>query len=185
MALLDMARAASPKRAPSPLRRPHESATRSGVKRAALAAAVLGAALVTVLLPSLAGGSTNDVRVTCKASPIDVYFWPHGHPVVPAYKFTAYPPPHLEVYRRGSPASKNFFVFLSGTAFNYANTCYLATSPAKTTWGGGPKKTVAATRRIRCGFGSVVQLKLIPLGSTSRLPALGRAGHKGSPGAPL
>jgi hypothetical protein len=151
------------------LRTPSDSATRSGVKRVALAAAVVGAALVTVLLPSLAGGSTSDVRVNCKASAIDVYFWPHGHPVVPAYKFASYPPAHLEVYRRGSPASKNFFVFLSGTAFNYANTCDLATSPAATTWGGGPKKTVAATRRVRCGFGAVVQLKLIPLGGTSRL----------------
>src|SRR3954464_7582004 len=115
MAALDMAGRGSPKRAPSPLRRPHESATRSGVKRLALVAAVVGAALVTFLLPSLAGGSTADVRVNCKASAIDVYFWPHGHPAVPAYKFPASPPPHLEVYRRGSPASKNLFVFVSAS----------------------------------------------------------------------
>jgi hypothetical protein len=148
------------------------------VKRVAILLALAGSALLAALLPSLAGGSRSDVRVTCKASAIDVYFWPHGHPAVPAYKFTAYPPPHLEVYRRGSPASKNFFVFLSGTAFNYANTCDLATNPAATKWGGGPRKTVAATRRVRCGFGSVVQLKLIPLGGTSKLAVVRGGGPK-------
>jgi hypothetical protein len=80
---------------------------------------------------------------------------------VPAYKFTAYPPPHLEVYRRGSPASKNFFVFVSATNFNYANTCDLAVDPQPTSWGGGPKKTISATRRVRCGFPSQVQLKFV------------------------
>ena len=130
------------------------------MKSFALAAAILGIAILAAL-PSLAGGSTSDVRVTCKTGAIDVYFWPHGHPVVPAYKFTKFPPPHLEVYRAGSPATKNFFVFLSATSFNYANTCDLATDPKPTTWGGGPKKTVSATRRVRCKFPTAVELRFI------------------------
>jgi hypothetical protein len=147
------------------------------VKRLVLAAAVIGAAIL-VTLPSLAGGSISDVRVKCAARGIDVYFWPHGHPAVPAYKFTKYAPPHLEVYKRGTPASKNVFVFVSGTAFNYANTCDLATNPAPTSWGGGPKKTVAATSRVRCTFPATVQLKIIPLGGTSRLAVLRGGGAR-------
>jgi hypothetical protein len=131
------------------------------MKGVAVAAAVLGAAVLAIL-PSLAGGSTADVRVTCSAKAIDVYFWPHGHPAVPAYKFEKYPSPHLEVYKRGTPASKNLFVFVSASSFNYANTCDLATDPRPTAWGGGPKKTVGATRRVRCAFPATAQLKIIP-----------------------
>jgi hypothetical protein len=138
-----------------------------------LAAAVLGIAILAVL-PSLAGGSTSDVRVTCKTGSIDVYFWPHGHPKVPAYKFSKDPAPHLEVYRRGTPASRNLFIVVSAAKFSYANTCDLATDPRPTAWGGGPRATVSAARRVRCRFPSVVQVKFGPgrlavvRGSTAR-----------------
>jgi hypothetical protein len=136
------------------------------MKRLALAASVLAIAAVAVWSP-VAGSQISDVRVNCKGRAIDVYFWPHGHPAVKAYKFPAYPTPHLEVYNGNSFASKSFFVFVSAVSYNYANTCSLATNPLGTKWGGGPQKTVTATRRVQCKFPSLVQLKIIP-GPTAR-----------------
>lgn len=131
---------------------------------------VLGLALVLCLaaaiaaLTALAGARSGGVRVTCHTRAVDVYFWPHGHGYVKAYKFPANKAPSLTVYRRGSVASRAFFVFVSKRSFNYANTCELATNPLSTSWSGGTRKTVRATRRVRCTFPAVVQLKVIPPG---------------------
>jgi hypothetical protein len=133
------------------------------MKRLLLTAAIVAVAVFAAWASS-AGSQTSDVRVNCKGKAIDIYFWPHGHPAVKAYKFPAYTPPHLEVYNGGSFASKSFFVFVSATSYNYANTCVLATNPLGTSWGGGPKTTVASTRRIHCRFPVLVQLKIIPQG---------------------
>lgn len=122
---------------------------------------VLGLAAAVAVWVPLAGGS-GGVRVTCKTRALDVYFWPHGHGYVKAYRFPANKAPNLTVYRRGSVASRAFFVFVSARGFNYANTCDLATNPLATRWSGGPKKTITATRRVRCTFPAIVQLKAIP-----------------------
>src|SRR5580765_4275782 len=138
------------------------------MKRLLLAAALLATACLAAWSTG-ARGQTEDVRVTCNSRGIDVYFWPHGHPFVKAYKFLKFGPPHLEVYRRGSVQTKSFFLFVSATNYNYANTCELATNPLPTRWGGGPKATISATRRVRCSFPSVVQLKIVPHGTTGGL----------------
>ena len=130
-------------------------------RRAGLAL-VVGLAAAIVASTPIAGGRSGNVRVTCKTHAIDVYFWPHGHPYVKAYKFPAQKAPSLTVYRRGSVASRSFFVFLSARGFNYANTCEVAPNPLPTRWNGGPKKTVTATRRVRCTFPAVVQIKILP-----------------------
>jgi hypothetical protein len=71
------------------------------------------------------------------------------------------------VYRGGSVASRAFLFFLSARAFNYANTCELATNPLPTGWSGGPRTTVTATRRVRCAFPAIAQLKAIPGGGSA------------------
>ena len=130
-----------------------------------LGAVLAAVAAITIAVWSpIAGSQTADVRVTCKTRGIDVYFWPKGHPFVKTYKFPKYGPPHLEVYKKGLPASKDFLIFLSATSYNYANTCTLATNPLPTRWGGGPRATVSATRRARCTFPVIVQIKIIPQG---------------------
>lgn len=141
------------------------------MKRLLLAGALLATAALAAW-STVARGQTEDVRVTCKSRGIDVYFWPHGHPNVKAYKFPKYGPPHLEVYRRGSFASKSFFIFVSATNYNYANSCELATNPLPTRWGGGPKATIKVTRRVRCFFPTIAQLKIVPLGTSGGLRVL-------------
>ena len=96
------------------------------MKRLAALALVLGLA---VFAPIAVGGS-GGVRVTCKTRSLDVYFWPHGHRYVKAFRFPAEKAPSVTVYRRGSVASRSFLFFVSTRGFNYANTCDLATNPA-------------------------------------------------------
>jgi len=134
------------------------------VKGRAGLALVLGLAAALAAWAPIAGGRSGGVRVTCKTRAIDVYFWPHGHPYVKAYRFPAHRGPNLTVYRRGSVASRAFLVFVSPRGFNYANTCDLATNPLATRSNGGPRKTVTATRRVRCTFPAVVQIKALPPG---------------------
>jgi hypothetical protein len=151
---------------------------------------VLGLAAALAAWTPIAGGRSGNVRVTCKTRSVDVYFWPHGHPYVKAYRFAAQKGPSLSVYRRGSVASRSFLVFVSGHGFNYANTCDLATNPLSTRWNGGPRTTVTATRRVRCTFPAIVQLKILPQGGASGFRVLrgasrdelmqGRVAAKGS-----
>jgi hypothetical protein len=132
------------------------------VTRRAVLALVVGLAAALAAWAPVAGGRSGKVRVICKTRSIDVYFWPHGHPYVKAYRFAAQKAPSLSVYRRGSVASRSFFVFLSARAFNYANTCDLAPNPLPTRWAGGRRTTVTATRRVRCTFPVVVQIEVLP-----------------------
>jgi len=123
-------------------------------------------AAVATCAPS-ADGRAGNVRVDCKTRAVDVYFWPHGHGYVAAYKFPARKGPSVTVYRHAKVATSAFVFFLSSTAFNYTNTCDLATNPLGTSWGGGPKVTITATRRVRCVFPARVQLKALPQGGTA------------------
>jgi hypothetical protein len=124
------------------------------------------AAVAVAMHPSAADSRSGSVRVACKSRAVDVYFWPRGHRVK-KYGFPPKKTPHLQVYRRGSVASKSFLVFLLSGSYNYANSCDLTPNPAATKWGGGPLKRIAATRRVRCSLGSALQLKLLPQGGRS------------------
>ena len=130
-------------------------------------ALVLGLAAAVAAWTPIADGGSGNVRVTCKTRAIDVYFWPHGHGYVKAYRFPANKAPSLTVYRRGSVASRSFLVFLSGRGFNYANSCDLATNPLPTRWKGGSRTSVTATRRVRCAFPAIVQIKVLPQGGSA------------------
>lgn len=137
-------------------------------RRAAFALALLlGLAATVAAWTPLADGGSGNVRVSCNTRAIDVYFWPHGHPYVKAWRFPAQKAPSLTVYRRGSVASGAFFFFVSAREFNYANSCDLATNPLPTSWKGGRKTRVTATRRVRCSFPAIVQLKAIQKGGTA------------------
>jgi hypothetical protein len=150
---------------------PHESSRRLlevvRVNRCAALALVLVAAAAVAAWTPIAVGGPGNVRVTCSTRAIDVYFWPHGHSYVKAYKFPASKAPSLTVYGRGSVASRAFLFFVSARGFNYANTCDLATNPLPTSWSGGPRTTITATRRVRCAFPATVQLKAMPQGGVS------------------
>ena len=137
------------------------------MKHPALLPLVLGLAAAVAAWTPIAAGGSGSVRVTCKTRAIDVYFWPHGHPYVKTYRFPASKAPSLTVYRRGSVAGRSFLFFLSARSFNYANTCDLATNPLPTRWNGGSKASVTATRRVRCSFPAIAQIKALPQGGSA------------------
>jgi hypothetical protein len=128
-----------------------------------LAAAFAAALVALAAHPPAAGSASGSVRVACKSRAVDVYFWPRGHRVK-KYGLAARKAPHLQIYKRGSVKSRSFLIFLSAGSYNYASSCDVTPNPAGTSWGGGPKKTIVATRRVRCGFPSGVQIKLLPQG---------------------
>jgi hypothetical protein len=136
-------------------------------RAAPVLALVLGLAAAVAAWTPLADGGSGNVRVSCNTRAIDVYFWPHGHPSIRAWKLPAQKAPSLTVYKRGSVKSGAFFFFVSARQFNYANSCDLATNPLPTSWKGGRKTRVTATRRVRCSFPAIVQLKAIQKGGTA------------------
>ncbi len=137
------------------------------MKRPAGFALALGLAAAVAAWTPVADGGSGNIRVTCGTRAIDVYFWPHGHRYVKAYKFPARSAPSLTVYRRGSVATRAFLFVLSARAFNYANSCDLATNPLPTSWTGGRRTTITATRRVRCSFPAIVQIKAMPQGGSA------------------
>ena len=60
------------------------------MKRRAGLALVVGLAAAVAAWTPMADGRSGNIRVTCKTRAIDVYFWPHGHPYVDAFKFPAH-----------------------------------------------------------------------------------------------
>jgi hypothetical protein len=157
------------------------------MKRAAGLALLLAVVAAIAAWVPVAGGAAGSVRVSCGARAIDIYFWPHGHGYVSAYRFPARRAPNITVFQRGSVATKSFLTFLSASSFNYANTCDLATDPRATRWGGGPQKTVTASRRVRCGFPWLAQIKAVSgggfrvlRGSSEKELVRGRIARKGS-----
>ena len=134
------------------------------MQRVAGFALVLCLAAAAAAWSPVADGRSGNVRVDCKTRAIDVYFWPHGHAYVKAYRFPARRAPSLTVYRRGRVETSASLFFVSAGGFNYTNTCDLATNPLPTSWNGGPKTTVTTARRVRCAFPVVVQLMALPGG---------------------
>lgn len=127
----------------------------------------LAPALVAASL-AVAGQSASAARIACGTKAIDVYFWPHGHPAMPAYGFPAFKPAHEEIYKRGVPSRSKFLAFISANEQIVAKGCKKIGGHITPRWGGGPIADVKTTRRIRCSFPSTVELRttVVPDGQT-------------------
>jgi hypothetical protein len=122
--------------------------------------------LLSLLVLALVAGalasartSASAGRVACGAKAIDAYFWPHGHPSIPAYNFPAFKPAHEEIYRKGATAKSGFLAFASAGEEILAKGCKKVRGRA-TKWGGGPIRAVRTSRRIRCSFPQNVEFRL-------------------------
>jgi hypothetical protein len=62
---------------------------------------VLFALVGGVVLAGTALAKTDraDVRGLCNSKGVDIYFWPQGHPAIPAIGFPAFAPTHTEIYK--------------------------------------------------------------------------------------
>jgi hypothetical protein len=124
---------------------------------------LLLAALVAALTSSAALAaprSAND-RIACEdVKAVDLLFWPHGHGVIPAFgPNSAFPTPHMEIYRAGVTSNSGFLGFVGTTEWTLSKGCRVVGEEPFVRWSGGRKRTATATARIRCRFPRTVELK--------------------------
>ncbi|HEX6701196.1 MAG TPA: hypothetical protein VF101_10740 [Gaiellaceae bacterium] len=124
---------------------------------------LLLAALVAGLAASAAFGAprrAND-RIACEdVKTIDLYFWPQGHGVIPAFgPDSALPAPHMEIYRAGVTASTGLLGFVGTTSWKLSARCRSVGDEPFVRWGAVRRTIVTKTARIRCRFARAVELK--------------------------
>jgi hypothetical protein len=124
---------------------------------------VLLALLLLALTASAALAAPRSARdrIACEdVKSVDLLFWPKGHGVIPAFgPNSSFPTPHMEVYRAGTTANAGFLAFIATSEWNLATGCRVVDEQPFVRWGGGKKAIVKATRRIRCRFPGIVELK--------------------------
>jgi hypothetical protein len=91
------------------------------VRRLLLAALLAG---VTASAALGAPRGAND-RIACEdVKAVDLLFWPHGHGVIPVFgPNSAFPTPHMEIYRAGVTANSGFLGFVGTTSWNLSPGC--------------------------------------------------------------
>ena len=110
-----------------------------------------------------------DVRGVCSTTGVDVFFWPQGHPAVPAISFPAFAPAHVEFYRARD---------IRGTAqFGYMDLTQGALSPSQCTSSAEGKTPFVAgatlqsstqTGKLRCSLVGNIDLQVAPATRTTR-----------------
>jgi hypothetical protein len=110
-----------------------------------------------------------DVRGVCSTTGVDVFFWPQGHPAVPAIGFPAFAPAHVEFYRARD---------IRGAAqFGYMDLTQGALSPSQCTSSaegkvafvtGAAIQTSTETGKLRCTLVGNVDLQVAAAMKTTR-----------------
>jgi hypothetical protein len=123
-----------------------------------LALILLGLCVSTA---ALAAPRSSHDRIACEdVKSLDLLFWPKGHRVIPAFGPNSnFPTPHMEVYRAGVTANRGFLAFIGTAEWNLSQGCRVVDEEPFVKWGGGKKAVARATRRIRCRFPGIVELK--------------------------
>ena len=94
-----------------------------------------------------------DTRGICNTKGIDIFFWPQGHPAIPAIGFPAYSPPHVELYKAHDVSGPAQLAYLdvSQTALSPSQ-CSSAADTPQTFAQGATTQTTTATQKLRCTF---------------------------------
>jgi hypothetical protein len=127
------------------------------VRRLLLALVLLGlSASVALAAPR----SARD-RIACEdVKSVDLLFWPKGHGVIPAFGPNSnFPVPHMEVYRAGVTADSGFLAFIGTGQWNLAKGCRVVDEDPFVKISAGKKAISRTTKRIRCKFPGIVELK--------------------------
>jgi hypothetical protein len=116
---------------------------------------VLLALVGGVVLAGTALGKTDraDVRGLCNSKGVDVYFWPQGHPAIPAINFPAFAPTHTEVYKPHDVTNTGQLAFLDPAQAGISgNQCSAATDTPLKLPAGTPSQTTTQTQKVRCAL---------------------------------
>ena len=140
------------------------------MRRLVPSAVLAGLTISTILAASAVAGSrgetaasSSNLRGVCSAVPgLDVYFWPQGHPAIPAIGFPTYGPPHAEFYRAHDfTNAPGFLGFLERAQWNLSRQCPSVADrvmPAVTN-----ASTATDQQKIRCNFVGNVDIRFAPI----------------------
>jgi hypothetical protein len=95
--------------------------------------------------------SRADVRGVCNLTALDVYFWPQGHPAIPAIGFPAFAPAHAEFYRARDLRGSAQFGYIDGSQGLLSSTQCTAGTEAKIPFvSDATPQTTTQTQKLRC-----------------------------------
>jgi hypothetical protein len=120
-----------------------------------IAAAVVAAGTAT------AQTDRTTVRGLCNAKGVDIYFWPQGHPAIPAIGFPAYAPTHTEIYKLRDVTNTGALAYLDPTQTGISgNQCSGIADTPLTIAAGTPTQTTTATQKLRCTFAANAEVRV-------------------------
>jgi hypothetical protein len=126
---------------------------------------------VTIVLGLFASGAANapgktertDVRGACRTNAIDIFFWPQGHPAIPAIGFPAFSPAHVEFHRARDPSNAGAVAYMDASQAGVSgNHCTSVGDTAMTFAAGATPQTTNQTQKIRCTFAANVDIRTAP-----------------------
>lgn len=123
---------------------------------------LLGIAAAVVLAGTATAQTDRaGVRGLCNAKGVDIYFWPQGHPAIPAIGFPAYAPTHTEIYKPHDVSNTGALAYMDTAQSGISgNQCSEVTDTPLRIAAGTPTQTTAATQKLRCTFAANAEIRL-------------------------
>ena len=117
------------------------------------------------VLAATAAAQTNraDTRGLCNTNSVDIYYWPQGHPAIPAIGFPAFAPAHVEFYKGHDVSNPGQLGYLDVSQAGLSTSqCAATTDRPLPIAPGTATQTTAATQKIRCTFAANAEIRLGP-----------------------
>jgi hypothetical protein len=118
---------------------------------------------VAVVLAGTATAQTDraGVRGLCNSKGVDIYFWPQGHPAIPAIGFPAFAPIHTEVYKPHDVSGTGQLAYVDPTQGGLSgNQCSGVADTPLAIAPGAPTQTTTATQKLRCTFAANAEMRI-------------------------
>ena len=126
---------------------------------------LLVAALLLAALAGTAAAQTErgSLRGQCSSTSVDIYYWPQGHPAVPALGFPAFAPAHVEFYKSRDVANAGQLAYtdVARSALSPIQCTRVADKPFPIPVGTATQ-TTATTQKLRCTAAADAEIRIGP-----------------------
>jgi hypothetical protein len=122
---------------------------------------LLGIAAAVVLAGTATAQTDRaGVRGVCNAKGVDIYFWPEGHPAIPAIGFPAFAPTHTEFYKPHDVTNTGALAYVDPTQGGISgNQCTAVADTPLAIAAGTPTQTTTTTQKLRCTFAANAEIR--------------------------
>jgi hypothetical protein len=138
------------------------------MRRLVLLAVFVGGAIATTAAVAPAKSTHTDVRGVCNAKGVDFYFWPQGHPAIPAINFPAFATPHLELYKARDVSNAGQLGYVDARNGGLAASCGGIADTALTIPAAAPTQTTTQTQKLRCTLTDNADIRIAPWKKVTR-----------------